>query len=121
MFTFLSSLGFHAVAEETTNLGRIDLALKADNGVFLFEFKVDAKEEAALMQIKEKKYYEKHLGNKPVYLIGMHFCSTERIGRYQFIAIRLGGTLMFISGSGKRHLISFRAPLSSFSFSKAQI
>jgi hypothetical protein len=78
MFTFLSSLGFHAVAEETTNLGRIDLALKAENGVFLFEFKVDAKEEAALMQIKEKKYYEKHLGNKPVYLIGMHFCSTER-------------------------------------------
>jgi hypothetical protein len=78
MFTFLSSLGFHAVAEETTNLGRIDLALKAENGVFLFEFKVDAKEEAALMQIKEKKYYEKHLGSKPVYLIGMHFCSTER-------------------------------------------
>jgi hypothetical protein len=78
MFTFLSSLGFHAVAEDATNLGRIDLALKADNGVFLFEFKVDAKEEAALMQIKEKKYYEKHLGNKPVYLIGMHFCSTER-------------------------------------------
>jgi hypothetical protein len=78
MFTFLSSLGFHAVAEETTNLGRIDLALKADNGVFLFEFKVDPKEEAALMQIKEKKYYEKHLGSKPVYLIGMHFCSTER-------------------------------------------
>jgi hypothetical protein len=78
MFTFLSSLGFHAVAEETTNLGRIDLALKAENGVFLFEFKVDAKEEAALMQIKEKKYHEKHLGSKPVYLIGMHFCSTER-------------------------------------------
>jgi hypothetical protein len=78
MFTFLSSLGFHAVAEEATNLGRIDLALKAENGVFLFEFKVDAKEEAALMQIKEKKYYEKHLGSKPVYLIGMHFCSTER-------------------------------------------
>jgi hypothetical protein len=36
-------------------------------------------EETALQQIKTKKYYEKYLSkNKPIYLIGMHFDSTEK-------------------------------------------
>jgi hypothetical protein len=79
IYTFLSSLGFDAAAEDATNIGRIDLALKAENAAFIFEFKVDAPAEAAMLQIKEKAYYEKYTGRgKPVYLIGIHFCSKLR-------------------------------------------
>jgi len=79
VFTFLASLGFDVIAEDTTNVGRIDMTLKAEKAVFIFEFKVDMPAEAALHQIKTKKYYEKYRSEgKPVYMIGIQFSSIER-------------------------------------------
>ena len=75
IYTFLSSLGYDTVAEDVTNKGRIDLTLKTKNAIYIFEFKVDSKEEA-IKQIKERKYYEKYQAeDKEIYMIGINFDS----------------------------------------------
>lgn len=67
--------------EESTNRGRIDMAVVDNKGVFLFEFKVVARKPAgkALKQLREKKYADKfrHLG-LPIHLIGVEFSNKER-------------------------------------------
>lgn len=79
LFAFLSSIGFEVKTEDSTNKGRVDLSLIGPNIIYILEFKVDMSAEAALYQIKKKKYYEKYLaGKKRIYLIGMHFSSKER-------------------------------------------
>ncbi len=78
LYAFLSALGFYSKAEDPTNRGRIDLTLITDTTIYIFEFKVDSKEDA-IEQIKEMKYYEKYQAdNKDVYLIGINFSSDER-------------------------------------------
>jgi len=78
IYTFLSALGFDTVAEDPTNKGRIDLTLKTQNTIYIFEFKVDRKEEA-IKQIKERKYYEKYLTeNKEIFMVGINFNSGLR-------------------------------------------
>lgn len=86
MFAFLCTLGYDVVAEETTNLGRIDMAIISPASVFVIEFKVDMSAEAALHQIETKKYYEKYQDKgKPVYLIGIHFTSKEKnISQFEY-------------------------------------
>jgi len=75
IYAFLSSLGYDTVAEDVTNRGRIDLTLKTKTSIFIFEFKVDSTEDA-IKQIRERKYYEKYLGdNKNIYIVGINFSS----------------------------------------------
>ncbi|MFM7458535.1 MAG: PD-(D/E)XK nuclease domain-containing protein, partial [bacterium] len=85
---------FRVNTEDRTNLGRIDLVLESDSRVYLFEFKVNSSAQAALEQIKEKKYYEKYLNIqvattndkaetrkahlKEVLVIGVNFSLEER-------------------------------------------
>ena len=78
VFTFLASIGFEIIAEDTTNRGRIDLTIKTPDCVVIMEFKVDLKE-SALKQIKEKKYFEKYQGQgRDIYLIGINFDSASK-------------------------------------------
>jgi Protein of unknown function (DUF1703). len=53
------------IAEDNTNKGQIDLSVFNQDSVYIVEFKVveDKEEGIALKQIKEKKYYEKYIGN----------------------------------------------------------
>ena len=75
IYTFLSALGFDTVAEDVTSKGRIDLILKTSNNIYIFEFKVDKKEEA-IKQIKERKYYEKYQSeNTEIFMVGINFDS----------------------------------------------
>lgn len=77
IFAYFQSLGIDIIGEDVTNLGRIDLVLKMDKGIYIIEFKVDGK--SALDRIKEKRYHEKYLTeNKPIYLIGIEFDSTKK-------------------------------------------
>ena len=70
---------FRVNTEDRTSLGRIDLVLESDTSVYLFELKVDSSAQAALEQIKEKKYYEKYLNiQKEVLIIGVNFSLEER-------------------------------------------
>ncbi len=78
VYTFLASIGFEIIAEDITSRGRVDLTIKTQSSIVIIEFKVDSSENA-LKQIKEKRYFEKYLGNgKDIYLLGIHFDSVKR-------------------------------------------
>jgi hypothetical protein len=79
MYSFMASMSFITIAEDTGNTGRADMTLIGFDEIFVLEFKVDADRETALQQIEEKKYYEKYLCHqKDIYLIGIKFNSQKR-------------------------------------------
>jgi len=69
LYAYFFSIVGDATAEDASNMGRIDLTIKAGGRTFLFEFKVSDGE--PLEQIKRMKYYEKYEGER--YLIGIVF------------------------------------------------
>lgn len=72
-YLIFSLIGLDVEAEVKTNKGRID-AVVIDKDVYIFEFKFDGDKNAALDQIKDKKYYEKYQGSgKNIYLFGVAF------------------------------------------------
>ncbi len=80
IYAYFASLGLDITSEESYNKGRIDMTLKMNDNIFIFEFKV-VKEATgnALQQIKSKKYYERYLPAKgKVFLIGIEFGKEER-------------------------------------------
>ncbi len=79
IYVYLASLGLEIITEDATNKSRIDLTLKFNDKVYIFEFKVvDVSEGKALEQIKEKRYFEKYQDFKEIYLVGIEFCKSER-------------------------------------------
>ena len=67
-------------AEEKTNIGRMDISVEVYDGLYyIIELKLDLSADAALRQIKRKKYYEKYMkrGNT-IHLLGINFSSKER-------------------------------------------
>ncbi|MFA5879555.1 MAG: ATP-binding protein [Candidatus Margulisiibacteriota bacterium] len=78
-YSIFALLGYMIETEVRTNQGRIDTVIITEANIYLFEFKLDSSKEAALAQIKEKKYYEKYQGTgKKIYLIGVNFSTTKR-------------------------------------------
>ncbi|WP_201328509.1 ATP-binding protein [Thermotomaculum hydrothermale] len=82
IYTYFHSLGVQPIAEDVTSRGRIDLTIKIEDKVYIFEFKVIEEEKDnknPLEQIKEKKYFEKHKNEaNEIYLIGISFSKEER-------------------------------------------
>ncbi|HFD40507.1 MAG TPA: AAA family ATPase, partial [Anaerolineae bacterium] len=78
-------LGLRVSAEVRTRRGRIDAVIELEEGVFLFEFKLDGSAEAALAQIKERGYAEPYRrSDRAVYLIGVEFeMDKGRIGEWR--------------------------------------
>ncbi|PWR00616.1 ATP-binding protein [Leucothrix pacifica] len=80
-YSYFAALGLDVTVEDSTNHGRLDMTLKFNDQVYLFEFKVvelvpDGK---ALQQIKDKQYADKYRGlNQPVYMIGVEFSKESR-------------------------------------------
>jgi hypothetical protein len=73
----LQSLGFDIEGEDVANQGRIDLAVKLPDVIYLFEFKVI--DEEPLRQMKEKGYYQKYLSSgRDIYLVGIVFDREKR-------------------------------------------
>jgi hypothetical protein len=75
-YAFFSSTGLDVIPEDSSNAGRLDMAVKFDGQICLFEFKVveDEAEGRALQQIKEKGYADKYRAlNQPIHLIGVEF------------------------------------------------
>lgn len=72
-------LGIRAHSEVCTSDGRVDCAVETAQQVCILEFKLDAPAEAALEQIRPKRYYEArwHLG-KPVVGVGVELSSQSR-------------------------------------------
>lgn len=80
-YSYFASLGLNITLEDTSNLGRIDMTLKFNQQVYIFEFKVVelTPQGKALQQIKDKAYADKYRGlNQPIYLIGVEFSKTDR-------------------------------------------
>jgi hypothetical protein len=79
MYAFFNGMGYHLIAEDTTNFGRMDLTILVQDKVFVFEFKTVniAKLQntpSALAQIKLRNYAEKYRSKyKEIYLIGVEF------------------------------------------------
>ncbi len=80
-YAFFASLGLEIAVEESSNAGRLDMAVKMGGRVALFEFKVvDGEAEgAAMRQIKERGYAEKYRGQgSEVWLVGVEFSRSKR-------------------------------------------
>ncbi len=84
IYSYLSGLGIEFIAEDITNLGRIDLTIATPdmNQVYIIEFKVvenENRDGKALEQIKEKKYHEKYLNKaEEITIIGIEFSKKDR-------------------------------------------
>ncbi|MDX9701366.1 MAG: ATP-binding protein [Rhodocyclaceae bacterium] len=80
-YAYFASLGLDIVPEESSNAGRLDMAVRFNGNVYLFEFKVVELEPegAALAQIKARGYADKYRDrNEPVHLIGVEFSREQR-------------------------------------------
>ena len=84
IYSYLSGLGIEFIAEDVTNLGRIDVTIATPDmsQVYIIEFKVvDTKNQngKALEQIKEKKYHEKYEAKaSELIIIGMEFSKEDK-------------------------------------------
>jgi hypothetical protein len=81
VYSHLAALGLDTRVENATNHGRIDLALRFGDRVFLFAFKVvaDAPEGGAIAQLEARGYAEKYRApGVAVVLVGMEFSRERR-------------------------------------------
>jgi hypothetical protein len=84
MYAYLAGLGIAFIAEDVTNLGRIDLTIATPDmrQVYIIEFKVVETKSTtvdALEQIKTKKYHEKYQAKADeIILIGITFSKEEK-------------------------------------------
>ncbi len=80
-YSYFASLGLNITLEDISNLGRIDMTLKFNEQVYIFEFKVleIVPEGKALQQIKTKAYADKYRAlEQAIYLIGVEFSKENR-------------------------------------------
>lgn len=80
-YSHLAALGLDLIAEDVTHQGRIDLTLKFNGRIWLFEFKVVELEPEgrALQQLKERGYADKYRAlGQPIDLIGIEFSREQR-------------------------------------------
>ena len=80
-YSHFAALGLDVTVEDATSRGRLDMAVRFNRQVYLFEFKVVelAPEGTALEQLKAKRYADKYRGpGRPIHLIGVEFSRRER-------------------------------------------
>jgi hypothetical protein len=80
-YSHLAALGLDLVPEDASHHGRLDLRLRFNSRIWLFEFKVVelAPEGAALQQIKARGYADKYRAEGlPIHLIGIEFSRERR-------------------------------------------
>ena len=79
VYCFFVGMGFDVIAEDASNLGRVDLTIQIAGNTYIVEFKVvkrKAKSNSALQQIIQRGYAAKYTGK--VYQIGIEFSETRR-------------------------------------------
>ena len=80
-YSHFAALGLDVVVEEGSSRGRLDMAVRFNEQVYLFEFKVVelAPKGAAMAQLKEKRYADKYRGlGQPIHLIAVEFSRKTR-------------------------------------------
>ena len=80
-YSYFTALRLDVTVEDSSNHGRVDMAVRCAGHVYLFEFKVVelAPKGAAMAQLRAKGYAEKYrdLG-EPIHLIGVEFSRETR-------------------------------------------
>ena len=80
-YSYFAALEYDVTVEESSAAGRLDMAVRAGDHVYLFEFKVveQAGAGAALAQLRERGYAAKYRGRgQSVHLIGVEFSRKTR-------------------------------------------
>ncbi|MCL2850340.1 MAG: ATP-binding protein [Micrococcales bacterium] len=79
-YAFFASAGLETITEDTSNAGRLDLAVRHAGQVFLFEVKTDAQPPgSALAQIEDRGYADKYRAQGvPIHLVGVEFSREQR-------------------------------------------
>ena len=80
-YSYFAGLGLDITVEDSTSHGRLDMAVRFNGHVYLFEFKVVemSPEGAAMAQLKEKRYADKYRGSgEPIHLIAVEFSKDTR-------------------------------------------
>ena len=80
-YSYFAGLGADVTVEDSTNRGRLDMAVRAGGRIYLFEFKVieQSGTGSALAQLKERRYADKYRAEgRPVHLVGVEFSSADR-------------------------------------------
>ena len=80
-YSWFAALGLDTTVEDSSSPGRLDMALRFNGNIYLFEFKVveAAEEGAAMAQLKAKRYADKYRGlNQPIHLVAVEFSREAR-------------------------------------------
>ncbi len=80
-YSYFAALGLNVRVEDATNHGRIDMSVKFNSNIYLFEFKVVElfPDGRAIEQLKSKDYAAKYRAEAlPIHLIGVEFSKKER-------------------------------------------
>jgi len=82
VYCYFIDMGFDVTAEQMTNKGCIDMAVRFGGRVFILEFRVVEKDDGGqttLDQIRGMRYWERYWGYADtIFLIGVEFSSAER-------------------------------------------
>ena len=80
-YSWFAALRLDTTVEDSSSHGRLDMAVRFQGSVYLFEFKVVelAPSGSAMAQLKAKRYADKYRGSVgPVWLIGVEFSRETR-------------------------------------------
>ena len=80
-YSYFAALGLDIVVEDSSSHGRLDMAVRANGHIYLFEFKVaeQAPPGSALKQLESRDYAAKYRASgEPIHLIGVEFSSAAR-------------------------------------------
>ena len=87
LYVFFKLLGFYVEVERPTSDGRMDMIVKTDDYIYIFEFKLDKSADEALQQIEDKGYALPYATDqRRLYKIGVNFSSERRcIGDWKIV------------------------------------
>ena len=80
-YSYFAALGLDITVEDSTSHGRLDMAVRFNANVYLFELKVVemAGEGAAMAQLKARGYADKYRGTgEPIHLVAVEFSRETR-------------------------------------------
>ena len=79
MYILTTLCGFYAEVEEHTSKGRMDMTIRTDRYIYIFEFKFNSSADIALKQIEDMGYADKfNDDSREVVCIEANYCSKER-------------------------------------------
>ena len=80
-YSWFAALGLDATAEDAGSRGRVDMALRFNGNVYVFEFKVveSAPAGTAMAQLRDRRYADKYRDRgEPIHLIAVEFSRQSR-------------------------------------------